>query len=629
MPDTALRSCDLVMKGGITSGIVYPGAVHALSRAFRFRNIGGTSAGAIAAVLTAAAEFGRTSGRNPAAFDQLHAIPQALGADGFLFRLFRPQARTRGLHHVLTAAIGHDPMPLRLLRLAAATLARFPLGVLLGLAPGVVLVYALRGLPAGPATIAAGVVTALVLLLGAVAGGTLGLLRAAGGRLPANGFGLCRGFDRDARADDAPHLTAWLHATIQALAGLPPDQPLTTGMLWRGHAEPAERWTEGATREINLEAITTNLTHGRPHRIPDDLGALAFDVETWRDYFPAPVVDVLVREGAEVKHDAQGARLRWLPEAEHIPVLVLARLSLSFPLLISAVPLHARNWSRPRDARGDFERCWFSDGGICSNFPVHFFDALIPRWPTFAINLRPFTHDYPPPAAGATETEEDVVYMPRRNGDGLAAWWSYIEKDDYTWRPVGGLGQLARFLRLVLDTSREWQDNAALRMPGFRDRVVHIKLDERAEGGLNLRMPPDLIARVARRGELAGALLARRYTTEPTPEERAAGLDVSWRNHRWVRYRTAMSLLQRMLRGFGRTLDAPADGAPAYRQMVPSDDEATAPTSYKWTAAQRALDPWAATQELANVVRAWDDDGLDFSETAPRPRPELRPHLRS
>ena len=49
------RFCDLVMKGGITSGVVYPGAIDQLSRHYRFKNIGGTSAGAIAAAATAAA----------------------------------------------------------------------------------------------------------------------------------------------------------------------------------------------------------------------------------------------------------------------------------------------------------------------------------------------------------------------------------------------------------------------------------------------------------------------------------------------------------------------------------------------------------------------------------------------
>jgi Patatin-like phospholipase len=47
------------MKGGITSGVVYPAAVSELKDSFRFCSIGGASAGAIAAAVTAAAQFGR------------------------------------------------------------------------------------------------------------------------------------------------------------------------------------------------------------------------------------------------------------------------------------------------------------------------------------------------------------------------------------------------------------------------------------------------------------------------------------------------------------------------------------------------------------------------------------------
>ena len=60
--DSSLPVCDLVMKGGITSGIVYPPAVFKLREKYRFRSIGGTSAGAIAAALTAAAGYDREGG---------------------------------------------------------------------------------------------------------------------------------------------------------------------------------------------------------------------------------------------------------------------------------------------------------------------------------------------------------------------------------------------------------------------------------------------------------------------------------------------------------------------------------------------------------------------------------------
>ena len=65
-PPAPPRFLDIVMKGGITSGVVYPLAAAELAEVFRFRSIGGTSAGAIAAAATAAAEHGRLTGRGSA-----------------------------------------------------------------------------------------------------------------------------------------------------------------------------------------------------------------------------------------------------------------------------------------------------------------------------------------------------------------------------------------------------------------------------------------------------------------------------------------------------------------------------------------------------------------------------------
>lgn len=68
------RFCDLVMKGGITSGVVYPKAIELLSHQYRFKSIGGTSAGAIAAVVTAAAEYQRRCTDSRAGFDLIENI---------------------------------------------------------------------------------------------------------------------------------------------------------------------------------------------------------------------------------------------------------------------------------------------------------------------------------------------------------------------------------------------------------------------------------------------------------------------------------------------------------------------------------------------------------------------------
>ena len=61
------------MRDGITSGIVYPGLISKLAERYAFQSIGGTSAGAIAAALTAAAEYARRKGRD--AFREVGEVP--------------------------------------------------------------------------------------------------------------------------------------------------------------------------------------------------------------------------------------------------------------------------------------------------------------------------------------------------------------------------------------------------------------------------------------------------------------------------------------------------------------------------------------------------------------------------
>ncbi|MFI4926235.1 MAG: hypothetical protein ACHP7E_00925, partial [Burkholderiales bacterium] len=46
MDAPADRFCDVVMEGGVTSGIIYASAVVELARQYRFQSIGGSSIGA-------------------------------------------------------------------------------------------------------------------------------------------------------------------------------------------------------------------------------------------------------------------------------------------------------------------------------------------------------------------------------------------------------------------------------------------------------------------------------------------------------------------------------------------------------------------------------------------------------
>src|ERR1017187_8001002 len=97
-PRTTPKFCDLIMKGGITSGVVYPRLIATLSKSYVFKNIGGSSAGAIAAAGAAAAEYRRQTQNSDAGFSKLSLLPKELGepakgrgaTQSFLFHLFQP-----------------------------------------------------------------------------------------------------------------------------------------------------------------------------------------------------------------------------------------------------------------------------------------------------------------------------------------------------------------------------------------------------------------------------------------------------------------------------------------------------------------------------------------------------------
>ena len=105
---------DLIMKGGITSGLVYPLVASRLATRYRFRSVGGASAGAIAAGFTAAAEYQRQHPRPGATgpgdagdgFVALTRIPDVLGTT--LSSLFVPASAVKRAYQALTAWIEPD-----------------------------------------------------------------------------------------------------------------------------------------------------------------------------------------------------------------------------------------------------------------------------------------------------------------------------------------------------------------------------------------------------------------------------------------------------------------------------------------------------------------------------------------
>ncbi len=182
------RRCDIVMKGGITSGVVYPLAVCELARTYRFKNIGGTSAGAVAAALTAAAEFGRDS--EGGGFARVAALPRWLGEGSNLSSLFQPQRPTAPLYDIAAAATGNKRG--RLLRIAVAAVRGFPTAAAAGSLPGLALAASASRTRHLHRVI--GLASSALLALGGVVGSvSLAALLRAKRVIPDNLYGLCSG----------------------------------------------------------------------------------------------------------------------------------------------------------------------------------------------------------------------------------------------------------------------------------------------------------------------------------------------------------------------------------------------------------------------------------------------------
>ena len=183
------KFCDIVLKGGITSGVVYPLALVSLAETYRFSNIGGTSAGAIAAAAAAAAEYGRHT--ENAGFDRLAKIPDEIGPN--LLAMFQPTPVLKPLFDIFVAATRAKSTMGRIVAIIVAAVRGYWRSALLGLLPGVIVVALALAYGGGMGFIAFGLLLALI---GLVAGVICRLLKAANTDLVENDFGLCPGISQ-------------------------------------------------------------------------------------------------------------------------------------------------------------------------------------------------------------------------------------------------------------------------------------------------------------------------------------------------------------------------------------------------------------------------------------------------
>lgn len=561
------RCCDLVMKGGITSGVVYPPAVRAIARRFHLVGIGGTSAGAIAACLAAAAEYRRRHTGSMEGFDQLEALSAEFASEGRLLALFRPDRETRRWFTALTNLLAGK----KKIR-SVASLA-----------------------------------------------GMLFRLQKSLGKVVDNGFGLSTGMANGNRAPGETPISEWLADQIDIVAGREPNGPPLTFADLHGAPVPDALTAQLGTtpgRSIDLRCVSTCLTFGRPFEMPLEMRTFAFEESAWRRLFPARVVDYLIEESGRTRADSSLNERGKLALPDNLPVVVAARMSLSFPGLFTMVPLWARDFNH---ADRPLRPVWFSDGGITSNFPIHRFDSLYPAWPTLGINLQYEQVEDDGPTRSSLHDEDgnvEWIYLPKRRADGMHDLWHDFAADEKPFANLKG------FAGAIFRSAQVWHDNAFLRLPGYRDRIAEVWLGKQ-EGGLNLNMPPETIDRLTGRGEEAGARIADRFALTPAHEP------MSWEGHRWVRFRSAMAGLMEALQGFKASVDAPMTGDRPLQDLLSSVE---APCEHRFKSERQRREAEDVTRKLLELA-AWVES-LESCSAAdhladrpfckgPRPRVEI------
>ncbi len=382
---------------------------------------------------------------------------------------------------------------------------------------------------------------------------------------------------------------------------------LTFGELWLGRLGPpsaADRTRlrraaeDPQLRTVDLVLKATDAAQQRPYSLPFVTAEQAERSGASRFLFcrncltavlPVRVVTQMIltspaqaTESTCPRHD--GEVLREIPDPWDFPVVAAVRLSMSVPGLLRAVPLYTLDVESPAPVQDTYGRVvgdrpaptsvyvprvqWFADGGLTGGMPVHTFDTLLPRWPTFALAL-----DHLPNA-------------PIEEGDlRLAEWISLPEQDAAPrargWRRLRGV---SGFVGGLLDSATTWNDAMQADLPGFRGRVAMVRHGAReASAGLFLDQPA-LLA-LALRGHEAGVRLRERFTG---PDGDIAGQTQTDR-YRWLRLRMALREYRGLSLDIGARLPMYTDLAATYR--VP-----------------QALTDWFAPPLLPGTVDpAWPD----------------------
>ncbi len=580
------EACDLVMKGGITSGIIYPPAVYEISRRFRLASVGGTSAGAIGAGAAAAAEYCRQT-RDDGGYQCLNQVAEELAVPGKLVSLFQPTPSAKAGFEALLAWLGGCGWRGALRSLASGRGVALVVGGVSGAVGALALVIVWAAVSSPLASGGAAGPTAEVPWWPWVAGAmglslldkvvhwrSVSLTRVCWQAMLWSALALLLWRAGVALAAGPPARWLTAHALslgsfvlygVGGVVGLLSAGLLAPGQRLLALLGPEHRWglCPGTTQHGAQGEGLTDWLHGKIQQLAG----------RWDGVAPSKGAPLTFGDLQSV-----GVNLRLMTTC-----LTLGR-PYSFPM--AASDSHRFHWRRE-----EFEGLFPADvvefmaeraAGVTTteegwadqlplpepadlpiivavrmslSFPVLF--CAVPLWRMHYYGKEQHQAPHPERAwfvdGGLCSNLPIQMFdrlLPRRptlalNLEYLAAGEAVVadgivqpetnlsrQQPRWAWKGTGGVLGL---LGAAFDTAKGWQDNTQMVTPGYRDRLVHVTMAA-DEGGMNLEMPKEVIDRIAARGRQAGKELAERFAAPTHP--------MGWCNHRWVRYRAVMARLE-------------------------------------------------------------------------------------
>lgn len=304
----------MILKGGVSSGLIYPEFIFQIRKAINISGFAGSSAGAIAAALGACAEYAWKNG-DEEAYEKYANSVRDLTKN--LISLFDPSLPFRALFKaILLIAPGSGRANyIRAIMCFAPTL-------ILGSLIAFLISWLTDSQP---------IISSLLVVLGAFFALIIHIVSLLILAARNYNFGICKGLT----------LSKWLENAMCEISN-------NTETICFHHFEEAG---------IKFRLAITHLNNGCGLILPTEKLKVKFEKSEFAKIFPQKTM--LYLESLQSNPDSE---IWELPLGPKMPILVALRISSSCPALFEQIPVYS-----------DGKRVFLSDGGICMNFPHDIF----------------------------------------------------------------------------------------------------------------------------------------------------------------------------------------------------------------------------------------------------------------